>query len=76
MLPADNRIDKTNKNNLNDLKIGSIGMDEKEFTAICELKTSKKNIIETVIIKTSLEVPVMELARELSKLNAFRKVLI
>ncbi|MCJ7473237.1 MAG: hypothetical protein MUP02_10655 [Actinobacteria bacterium] len=53
-----------------------MGIDEKESTAICELKTNKKNIIETVIIKTSLEVPVMELARELSKLNAFRKVLI
>ena len=53
-----------------------MSIDEKEFTAICELKTNKKNIIETVIVKTSLEVPIMELARELSKLNAFREVLI
>jgi len=76
VLPVDNRINGINKNNTNDLKIRNIGIDEKEFTAICELKTNKKNIRETVIIKTSLEVPVMELARELSKLNVFRKVLI
>ena len=76
VLPVDNRINGINKNNNNDLKIRNIGIDEKEFIAICELKTNKKNIRETVIIKTSLEVPVMELARELSKLNAFRKVLI
>ena len=76
VLPVDHQTNKINKNNLNDLKIQNMDMDEKEFTAICELKTNKKNIIETVIIKTSLEVPVMELARELSKLNAFRKALI
>ena len=76
VFPADNMTNKINKNNINDLKIKYIDTDEKEFTAICELKTNKKDIIETVIIKTSLEIPVMELARELSKLNAFRKVLI
>jgi len=76
VLPADNKIDGTNKNNLKCLKIRNMGIDEKEFTAICELRTNKKNIIETVIVKTSLEVPVMELARELSKLNAFKKILL
>jgi hypothetical protein len=76
IIPADSKINKMNKNNINGLTMRKIGIDEKEFTAICELKTNKKNIIETVIIRTSLEVPVMELARELSKLNAFRKILL
>ena len=76
IIPADSKINKMNENNINGLTMRKIGIDEKEFTAICELKTNKKNIIETVIIRTSLEVPVMELARELSKLNAFRKILL
>lgn len=75
ILPAGNETNKTSKNNISDFEVQNISIDEKEFTAICELKTRKKNIIETVIVKTSLEAPVMELARELSKLSAFRKAL-
>lgn len=76
ILPLDNKTDEVNENNVNDPKIRNMHIDKKEFIAICELKTNKRNIVETVIIKTSLEVPVMELSRELSKLNTFRKVLI
>lgn len=57
------------------VKGGNMGIKEKEFTAICEIISGRKNCIETVIIKTSLETPVIELARELSKLSAFKKVL-
>lgn len=57
------------------VKGGNMGIKEKEFTAICEIRSGRKNCIETVIIKTSLETPVIELARELSKLSAFKKVL-
>jgi len=54
---------------------GNMGIKEKEFTAICEIRSGRKSCIETVIIRTSLETPVIELARELSKLSAFKKVL-
>lgn len=57
------------------VKGGNMGIKEKEFTAICEIRSGRKNCIETVIIRTSLETPVIELARELSKLSAFKKVL-
>ena len=57
------------------VKGGNMGIKEKEFTAICEIISGRKNCIETVIIRTSLETPVIELARELSKLSAFKKVL-
>jgi hypothetical protein len=76
LLPAEINGNGIKECILNKFKEKIIGMADKEFATICEIKTNKKIFLEMVTIKTSIEAPVMGLSRELAKLTAFKKVLI